>query len=153
MRHDHFWHNIRLRIPRLLVLSSVFVASMLIDKVGTIASAWGRACLVGSGTMSTKRFSFQHFESLSEGQRILEAQIEVERLFPPGSKASNFTLYFRNSGANCFSAEDYWGPAIICKYRVSEMGFVSTEWIVVARLDTSLSYIDKILVNRDITGL
>jgi hypothetical protein len=100
-------------------------------------------------------FDFRHYESLpgDRGHKIKEAQAEVERLFPPGPSADNFESYFKNSGAKCSRATDYYGPGILCDYSISVLlQLITTDWMVVARLNSTLTKITTVEVNRETTG-
>ena len=130
------------------VIACVFLASVVLP-----AAAHAQSNPEARKTMGANRFDFRYFETLPEDRRIPEAQAEVERLFPPGSKAKNFESYFIASGARCQRATDYFGPAVSCIYSRSGLSFVSTDWTVVARLDSTFSRIISVSVHRYLTGL
>lgn len=70
-------------------------------------------------SMKAQRFDFRHFERLPDNRRIPEAQAEVERLFPPGSKADDFQHFFEESEAKCSRGVDpSVGPYVACLHDI-----------------------------------
>jgi hypothetical protein len=133
-------------------LSFAIAACVLLGEVG-VGSLRAQSLLQIINNVN-ERFDFHHYESLPKDSRVKEAQAEVERLFPPGSSADDFEAYFRASGAKCSRGTDFYGAYFLCDY--SMPGFflvVTTDWLVVARPDPTLSKIATVLVTRDLTGL
>lgn len=152
MKPDGSWHLIWGSVSRLLA-SSIFVACTMMGTVVITLTSCGDPYLNRDNNKNLGLLYLRHFETFPETQMIPEAQTEVERLFPPGSKSSDFEIYFKSPEINCSHGEDYFGSYIACIYERSGLWFVSTDWVVVGRLDPSLSHLTKVVVNRYLTGL
>jgi hypothetical protein len=134
-------------------LSYAITACVLIGEVD-LGSLRGQPLLQDKSNVNAL-FDFRHYESLpgDHTHNIKEAQAEVEGLFPPGSSADDFEAYFKASGAKCSRVTDYYGPGILCDYSISVLlQLITTDWMVVARLDSTLTRITTVKVNRETTG-
>jgi hypothetical protein len=148
--HAASWRTPR-RWGALKAAPYVITACMLLNDVAIFAAADAQPYPEARMNISTTRFDFRHFESLPKDRGVEEAQAEVERLFPPGSKADDFEPYFEASGAKCTRAADSHGPFVGCIYSMSGL-LVTTDWTVGARLDLTLSTITTVRVTRYLTG-
>jgi hypothetical protein len=132
----------------------VIIACMLLSDVAMAATAHTQPYPEVRQNMNTTRFDFRHFESLAKDHRVEEAQTEMERLFPPGSKADDLESYLTASGAKCTRGTDHsWGPFLTCIYTIQGLSLVTTSWTVSARLDPARSTITSLEVTRYLTGL
>lgn len=153
----HSPHAVVGKVPRrrtaLRAASYTIIACMMMSQLVMAIAPHAQPYPDVRKNMSAERFNFRYFEKLPKDRRIPEAQAEVERLFPPGSKADDFESYFIASGAKCGRGTDSHGPFLGCIYSMQGLSLVSTDWTVGARLDSTLSKITTVLVTRYITGL
>ncbi len=127
---------------------------MLLSDVAMAAAAHAQPYPKARTNMNEIRFDFRHFESMPKDRGLEEAQAEIERLFPPGSKADDLEAYLTASGAKCARGKDRsWGTYLTCIYTIQGLSFVTTSWTVSAQLDPTLSTITALKVTRYLTGL
>jgi hypothetical protein len=115
------------------------------------------SCLFqGNGKTPPAHFSFQYFDSLPHSEIIPKAQEFLDERFPKGSNLQNLIKELVDAGAKCAGGQDQLGIYYGCSYDRTvgiTMPFVNIEWRVRITPNRDQTDIEKIFVNRGLTGL